>query len=63
MPAGQATLFLFLVPMVSLTMGYVILGERLAWLGLVGGCLCLAGVALPRIAPLLARPDRAQARA
>jgi drug/metabolite transporter (DMT)-like permease len=54
-PAGQATLFLFLVPLVSLTMGFAVLGERLTLFGLVGGLVCLAGVALPRLAGLAQR--------
>jgi drug/metabolite transporter (DMT)-like permease len=49
LPAGQATLFLFLVPLVSMTMGYAILGETLTWLGLVGGAVCLTGVSLPQV--------------
>jgi drug/metabolite transporter (DMT)-like permease len=49
LPAGQATLFLFLVPLVSMTMGFVILGETLTWLGLLGGAVCLTGVALPQL--------------
>jgi drug/metabolite transporter (DMT)-like permease len=49
LPAGQATLFLFLVPLVSMTLGYVMLGEKLTLIGLLGGAVCLIGVALPQL--------------
>lgn len=45
-PASRASTFLYLVPVVSIVIAYLWLGESPAWLTLGGGVLALGGVAL-----------------
>lgn len=46
MPAGRATSFLYLVPLLALVIAWVVLDERPAALSLLGGGIALCGVAL-----------------
>lgn len=46
MPASRASAFLYLVPVISIVIGYVWLKEIPARLSLIGGCLALGGVVL-----------------
>jgi drug/metabolite transporter (DMT)-like permease len=46
LPANETAAFMFLIPLFAMTWSAVVLGERPAWLGLVGGAAIVAGVAL-----------------
>jgi drug/metabolite transporter (DMT)-like permease len=54
--AGQLGTLTYLAPLVALLLGWVVLGETLPWLALVGGALALAGVYWARRAPAKAKP-------
>jgi drug/metabolite transporter (DMT)-like permease len=41
--AARASGTTFLIPVVALVLGVVVLGERVAWLSLTGGVICLVG--------------------
>ena len=47
-PAGRTSALTYLVPLLVVLMGWVFLSETPPALGLVGGALCLAGVAITR---------------
>lgn len=49
MPAGRLTITTYLVPVIATGMAWVLLGEVPPPLALLGGLICLAGVALTRI--------------
>ncbi|MFK0046152.1 DMT family transporter [Streptomyces sp. NPDC090741] len=55
MPAGKLGATTYAVPAVVVLLSWALLGEVPAWLTLLGGVLCLAGVAVSRYAP---RPRR-----
>jgi len=46
--AGRTASLIYLIPIVAIILGWLVLGERPAWLALAGGGLCLAGVLLAR---------------
>jgi drug/metabolite transporter (DMT)-like permease len=48
MDAGRLGVTTYLAPPIAIVMSAVLLGELPPWLALVGGALCLAGVALTR---------------
>jgi drug/metabolite transporter (DMT)-like permease len=48
MSAGRLASLAYLIPVVAVALGWVLLGETPPWLAVVGGALCLAGVALAR---------------
>lgn len=50
-PAGQASAFTYLVPALTVVMGWLFLGEVPSALVLLGGALCLGGVFFGRYAP------------
>lgn len=43
-PASQAGVFLYLEPLVTLVVAWLVLGERITWVSLLGGGVILAGV-------------------
>jgi len=51
MTTAAATATLYLVPLVAVTVGWLLLAEVPAPLSLLGGALCLSGVALTRMSP------------
>jgi len=51
MSAGRLGVTTYLVPPLAIVIGALALGETPGWLALLGGVLCLAGVALARRAP------------
>ena len=51
MPAGQLGITTYLVPPIVIVLGLVVLGEVPAALAVVGGAVCLVGVALSRRRP------------
>jgi len=51
MPAGQLGISTYIVPPIAVVLGLVVFGEVPATLAIVGGVLCLVGVALSRISP------------
>lgn len=53
--AGRMGSILYLNPLIAISLGWVLLGERPPWLAMAGGALCLAGVYLAR------RPDANEA--
>lgn len=53
--AGRLGILTYLVPPVSILLGWLWLGESPAALAYVGGALCLAGVVLSRVRVLVAR--------
>ncbi|MFD0358801.1 DMT family transporter [Streptomyces sp. NPDC127110] len=58
MPAGKLGATTYAVPAIVVLLSWILLGEVPAWLTLLGGLLCLAGVAVSRYRP---RPPRAPA--
>jgi drug/metabolite transporter (DMT)-like permease len=46
--AGRLAALAYLIPVVATLLGWAVLGEGPPWLALLGGALCLAGVALAR---------------
>ncbi|MFJ3881647.1 DMT family transporter [Streptomyces sp. NPDC090077] len=60
MPAGKLGATTYAVPAVVVLLSWILLGEVPAWLTLLGGLLCLAGVAVSRHRP---RPRRTPADA
>jgi drug/metabolite transporter (DMT)-like permease len=48
MPAGQLGVTTYIVPVVAILLSWTILGEVPTWLAMVGGLLCVAGVAVAR---------------
>ena len=48
MPAGQLGVTTYIVPPLAIVMGLIFFGEVPAPLAIVGGVVCLAGVALSR---------------
>lgn len=50
-PAGQLTISTYIVPPLAILMGVLLLGELPTVLAIVGGILCLVGVALTRRRP------------
>ncbi|WP_030386759.1 DMT family transporter [Streptomyces sp. NRRL S-241] len=55
MPAGKLGATTYAVPAIVVLLSWTLLGEVPAWLTLLGGALCLAGVAVSRYAPRSAR--------
>ncbi|MFF4389088.1 DMT family transporter [Streptomyces sp. NPDC001552] len=55
MPAGKLGATTYAVPAIVVLLSWVLLGEVPAWLTLLGGALCLAGVAVSRYAPRASR--------
>lgn len=51
MPAGKLGATTYAVPAIVVLLSWALLGEVPAWLTLLGGVLCLAGVAVSRYAP------------
>ncbi|MFB7171738.1 DMT family transporter [Streptomyces sp. NPDC056254] len=51
MPAGRLGATTYAVPAIVVLLSWALLGEVPAWLTLLGGLLCLAGVAVSRYAP------------
>ncbi|WP_084719077.1 DMT family transporter [Streptacidiphilus carbonis] len=47
--AGRLGVTTYLVPPISVLLGWLVLGEVPGWIALVGGVLCLAGVAVSRL--------------
>jgi len=47
--AGRLGVTTYLVPPISVLLGWLILGEVPGWVALAGGVLCLAGVAVSRL--------------
>ena len=47
--AGRLSVTTYLVPPISVLLGWLILGEVPGWVALTGGVLCLAGVAVSRL--------------
>lgn len=61
MPAGRLTITTYLVPVIATGMAWVLLGEVPPPLALLGGLICLTGVALTRVpsrAPVTAAVSR-----
>ncbi|MFC9816597.1 DMT family transporter [Streptomyces virginiae] len=56
MPAGRLGATTYAVPAIVVLLSWALLGEVPAWLTLLGGLLCLAGVAVSRYAPRTPRP-------
>ena len=61
LPANETAVFMFLVPLFAVTWSAVLLGERPAWIGVLGGIAIVAGVAVTQLSsrarPRLARPE------
>ncbi|MFI5542222.1 DMT family transporter [Streptomyces sp. NPDC051815] len=55
MPAGRLGATTYAVPAIVVLLSWALLGEVPAWLTLLGGALCLAGVAVSRRTPRAAR--------
>ncbi|MFG2486273.1 DMT family transporter [Streptomyces virginiae] len=55
MPAGKLGATTYAVPAIVVLLSWALLGEVPAWLTLLGGALCLAGVAVSRYTPRAAR--------
>ncbi|MEW2416980.1 DMT family transporter [Streptomyces sp. NPDC046866] len=51
MPAGKLGATTYAVPAIVVALSWILLGEVPAWLTLLGGLLCLAGVAVSRYRP------------
>jgi drug/metabolite transporter (DMT)-like permease len=49
--AGRLGVSTYLVPPITIALGWAVLGERPAVLAIVGGLICLGGVTLTRLAP------------
>ncbi|MCI4085004.1 DMT family transporter [Streptomyces sp. MMS21 TC-5] len=58
MPAGRLGATTYAVPAIVVLLSWALLGEVPAWLTLLGGLLCLAGVAVSRYAPRAPRIPR-----
>ncbi|MFE5620682.1 DMT family transporter [Streptomyces virginiae] len=58
MPAGRLGATTYAVPAIVVLLSWALLGEVPAWLTLLGGLLCLAGVAVSRYAPRSPRISR-----
>ncbi|WP_374777652.1 DMT family transporter [Streptomyces sp. NBC_01310] len=59
MPAGRLGATTYAVPAIVVLLSWALLGEVPAWLTLLGGVLCLAGVAVSRYGPRASRtPSR-----
>ncbi|WP_030348745.1 DMT family transporter [Streptomyces sp. NRRL S-1022] len=63
MPAGKLGATTYAVPAVVVLLSWVVLGEVPAWLTLLGGLLCLTGVALSRYRPRARRDPAVRADA
>jgi drug/metabolite transporter (DMT)-like permease len=48
MTAGRLASLAYLIPVVAILLGWALLGETPPWLAVIGGALCLAGVAVAR---------------
>jgi drug/metabolite transporter (DMT)-like permease len=48
MPAGQLGISTYIVPVLAIALSLLFFGVVPAWLALVGGAICLVGVALSR---------------
>lgn len=59
MPAGQLGVTTYIVPPLAVGLGLVVFGEIPAITAIIGGAICLVGVALSRRRPALATPGRA----
>ena len=58
MPAGQLGVTTYIVPPIAIVMGLIFFGEVPALLAIVGGVVCLTGVALSRRkSPVRAKPE------
>ncbi|KOU74739.1 membrane protein [Streptomyces sp. XY413] len=58
MPAGRLGATTYAVPAIVVLLSWALLGEVPAWLTLLGGLLCLAGVAVSRYSPRTSRSPR-----
>ncbi len=58
MPAGQLGISTYLVPPLAIILGLIVFGEVPAPLAIVGGVVCLTGVALSRRRPALALQEK-----
>ncbi len=56
MPAGQLGVSTYIVPPLAIIMGVLVFQEVPAVLAVVGGAVCLVGVALSRRRPPIAEP-------
>jgi drug/metabolite transporter (DMT)-like permease len=48
MPAGQLGISTYIVPPLAIVLSLIFFGVVPAWLAIVGGAICLVGVALSR---------------
>ena len=61
MPAGQLGITTYIVPPIAIVLGLIVFAEVPAPLAIVGGAVCLAGVALSRIRPRVIEPAETMA--
>jgi drug/metabolite transporter (DMT)-like permease len=61
MPAGQLGVTTYIVPPLVILMGWIFFSEVPALLAIIGGVVCLTGVALSRRRPRVAVPVPAKA--
>ncbi|MFE2326160.1 DMT family transporter [Streptomyces sp. NPDC059385] len=61
MPAGKLGATTYAVPAIVVLLSWVLLGEVPVWLSLLGGLLCLAGVAVSRYQPRTRQESEARA--
>jgi len=61
MPAGQLGVTTYVVPPIAIVLGLIVFGEVPAPLAIVGGAVCLVGVALSRIRPRVPVPAETMA--
>ncbi|HET9780367.1 MAG TPA: DMT family transporter [Candidatus Dormibacteraeota bacterium] len=54
--AGQLGTLTYLAPVIAVLLGWVMLGETPAWLGLIGGAVALGGVYYARRSPAKVKP-------
>jgi drug/metabolite transporter (DMT)-like permease len=59
MPAGQLGVTTYIVPPLAILLGLVVFGEIPALTAILGGAICLVGVAVSRRRPALVATDRA----
>jgi len=59
MPAGQLGVTTYIVPPLAVVLGLVVFGEIPALTAIIGGAICLVGVAVSRRRPVVLSPGRA----
>ena len=59
MPAGQLGVTTYIVPPLAVVLGLVVFGEIPAVTAIIGGAICLVGVAVSRRRPVVLSPGRA----